>query len=133
MMDENKGIDVMARTIWGEARGEGTSGMQAIANVIMNRVNALSWFGNSVDGVCKKKYQFSCWNPNDLNSSQCALVSVADMQFKQCLKIAELAVSNQLRDLTQGANHYHAKSIRPYWADDKKKTVTIGNHVFYKL
>lgn len=30
-------VDVVARTIWGEARGEGANGMQAVANVIMNR------------------------------------------------------------------------------------------------
>ena len=31
-------IDVLARTIWGEARGEGTSGMSAVACVVINRV-----------------------------------------------------------------------------------------------
>ena len=30
----------LARTIWGEARGEGYSGMQSVANVIMNRYAA---------------------------------------------------------------------------------------------
>ena len=40
--------DIMARTIYGEARGEGQRGMQAVANVIMNRVKAGSWYGASV-------------------------------------------------------------------------------------
>ena len=30
-------VDIVARTIWGEARGEGATGMQAVANVIINR------------------------------------------------------------------------------------------------
>ena len=35
---KNLEIDVLARTLWGEARGEGTAGMQAVASVILNRV-----------------------------------------------------------------------------------------------
>lgn len=34
---QSKEIDVLARTIYGEARGEGMQGMQAVANVVMNR------------------------------------------------------------------------------------------------
>lgn len=133
MTDTDKEIDILARTIWGEARGEGTQGMQAVANVIMNRVNGLSWFGNTVEGVCKKPNQFSCWNASDPNSSMCALIQKSDVQFQQCLNIASLAASGQLADITGGANHYHAASIKPYWVDASKKTVQIGNHIFYKL
>ena len=38
MTNDAEQIDYMARTAWGEARGEGTTGMQAVINVIMNRV-----------------------------------------------------------------------------------------------
>ena len=31
--------EVLARTLWGEARGEGPEGMTAVACTIMNRVN----------------------------------------------------------------------------------------------
>ena len=34
---QQKDIDVLARTLWGEARGEGVRGMHAVANVIMRR------------------------------------------------------------------------------------------------
>ena len=33
-------LDTLARTLWAEARGEGVAGMEAVAAVIMNRVNA---------------------------------------------------------------------------------------------
>lgn len=133
LTDEQQEIDVLARTLWGEARGEGQRGMQAVANVIMNRVNALSWFGNTVESVCKKPYQFSCWNANDPNSRQCQMVTTADAAFKQCLNIATLAVNGRLADITGGANHYHAAGTHPSWADNSKKTAVIGNHIFYKL
>lgn len=38
LTNRDEQIDIMARTAWGEARGEGQSGMQAVLNVIMNRV-----------------------------------------------------------------------------------------------
>lgn len=132
LTDENKEIDVLARTIWGEARGEGQRGMQAVANVIMNRVNALSWFGNTVESVCKKPYQFSCWNANDPNASQCLRVSDTDAAFRQCLNIAKLAVDGRLADITGNADHYHAVGVNPSWAKTYRFTVQIGNHKFYK-
>ncbi len=30
-------LDIVAKTVWGEARGEGRKGMQAVAEVILNR------------------------------------------------------------------------------------------------
>lgn len=34
----NRDTDILARTIYGEARGESISGQEAIASVILNRV-----------------------------------------------------------------------------------------------
>jgi N-acetylmuramoyl-L-alanine amidase len=65
-----KDRDVLARTLWGEARGEGLAGMVAVAWSIRNRVEDgkdKSWWGEGYTGVCQKPYQFSCWNKNDPN------------------------------------------------------------------
>lgn len=62
LTDKDEQIDYMARTAWGEARGEGSRGMQAVINVIMNRVRAGSWYGATPKEVCTKKSQFSVWN-----------------------------------------------------------------------
>ena len=70
MNDED--VDALARTVFGEARGECLSGQEAVASVILNRV-AFSgrrggyWWGNTVYEVCHKPWQFSCWNQNDPN------------------------------------------------------------------
>lgn len=133
IVSDTQEIDVVARTIWGEARGEGITGMQAVANVICNRVSAAIWYGASFEDVCKKPYQFSCWNASDPNSSKCAFVTDQDETFKSAKYIAELALNGLLADITRGANHYHATGVRPNWADDSKRTATIGNHIFYKL
>ncbi|VVO24210.1 hypothetical protein PS723_04459 [Pseudomonas fluorescens] len=65
-----KNRDILARTLWGEARGEGLAGQIAVAWTIRNRVNdgkAKSWWGEGYAGVCLKAWQFSCWNKNDPN------------------------------------------------------------------
>lgn len=36
--DRAVAIDTLARTIWGEARGESQTGQEAVANVVVNRV-----------------------------------------------------------------------------------------------
>ena len=130
--DENREIDLLARTIYGEARGEGERGMQAVANVIMNRVNAGRWYGKTVEDVVLKPYQFSCWNEKDPNRRVIMEVTETNATFKKAKDISRRAVSDTLPDITGGATHYHAASITPYWAGEMEQTVKIGNHVFYK-
>ena len=64
-------LDILARTLYGEARGEyGTSGPAAfiaIGNVIMNRFQRGGPYGKTITEVCLKARQFSCWNSNDPN------------------------------------------------------------------
>lgn len=131
MTEKSEEIDITARTLWGEARGEGTTGMQAVANVIRNRVNGLKWFGSTFKEVCLKPRQFSAWE--DLNRPKMLAVDTSNPQFRQAVEIAKKAVAGTLPDITNGANHYHAVNVKPSWADTKKLTVIIGNHAFYKL
>lgn len=66
----DKDRDILARTLWGEARGEGLAGQIAVAWTIRNRVNDLKtgpWRGEGYSGVCQKPYQFSCWNRTEPN------------------------------------------------------------------
>ncbi len=65
---ENPDLSVLAQTIWGEARQEGTKGMIAVGNVIKNRAEAnKKMFGQGIRGVALKPKQFSCWNEGDPN------------------------------------------------------------------
>lgn len=127
-------VDTLARTLYGEARGQGLDGMAAVANVIVNRANNPGWWGASIASVCTHPWQFSCWNEGDPNRARLLRVTDADPQFRDCLLIARAAVAGELRDRTSGANHYHATSIPvPKWARGRKPTVTIGDHCFYRI
>lgn len=130
--------DVLARTIWGEGRGEGKAGMEAIAFVILNRVAIAKkfgsyWWGNNIIQVCQKPYQFSCWNKTDPNFKKLISVSSDDIHFTMAQRIARRAILGFLKDPTYGATHYHARGIMPKWAVDKKPSAVIGRHIFYRL
>ena len=130
--------DTLARTLYGEARGESLSGKVAVANAILNRVkadlwndNKPDWWGEGVEGVCLKPGQFSCWNENDPNRKTIIEVTGANATFIVCRIIAELALSDLLKDITNGATHYHTLGTLPAWASKMRQTVEIGNHRFY--
>lgn len=132
-VNQERQADVMARTIWGEARNQGLAGMQAVANVIMNRVKRGGWYGVTPAEVCKKKYQFSCWLPSDPNYSKLQTVDTNDRQFAQALDVAKKALNGQIGDNTGGATEYHTTSIKPDWNWGKlSKTAVIGDHIFYR-
>lgn len=123
----------MAKTIWGEARGEGLRGMQAVANVIMNRVARGGWYGASIKDVVLKPYQFSCWNATDVNRAKIDALTEAELASSGALNVARQVINGQLGDITGGATEYHNKNIEPNWDWSKlEKTVQIGNHIFYR-
>lgn len=136
---EDLTIDVLARTLWGEARSESAKGMEAVANVILNRVKRAVdnggnyWWGRDILSVCQKPYQFSCWNKNDPNRKKLLAVTMEDQNFEQAIDIATRAVHGALKDETKNADHYHTKSIHPSWARTAKPVTIIGAHVFYNL
>lgn len=129
--DQALALDTLARTLWGEARGEGRAGMQAVANVIANRAARPGWWGRSISEVCLRPWQFSCWLPNDPNREKLRRVTEKDAAFGQAMEIAAKALAGGLGDLTCGATHYHAVDIAPAWAKGRTPCVIIGRHAFY--
>jgi N-acetylmuramoyl-L-alanine amidase len=123
-------IDTLARTTWGEARGEGNLGMQAVAAVVVNRTSFAPKWGDTVEAVCLQPQQFSCWNPQE---PTCAAVDWTDPEFARSLVIALIACVGELPDPTNGATHYYADSIEPpYWAVGEEPCAVIGHHIFFK-
>ncbi|MBF0269333.1 MAG: cell wall hydrolase [Alphaproteobacteria bacterium] len=131
-------IDILARTLWGEARGETKAGREAVASVVLNRIayarqkGGRYWWGNDVVSVCLKPWQFSCWNANDPNRAKLEAVGVGNKIFDQCLRIARQAVDGELEDSVSGATHYHVDGLSPPWAKSREPVAKVGRHVFYK-
>lgn len=126
-------IDTLARTLYGEARGEGRTGMTAVASVVMNRVDHPRWWGHDVEGVCRTPWQFSCWNANDPNLPKLLRVDTTDGIFCSAMTIAAEAVGRTLQDPTNGATSYYDVSIPPpRWAKGREPCATIGRLIFFK-
>lgn len=127
-------LEIAARTIYGEARNQGPSGMEAVAWVIRNRFNSGKWYSaKTIAGTCLKKAQFSCWNRDDPNFSIIANVAETDPTLNQCiLHIKDVLSSDTKTDPTAGATFYHTVDIVPSWASPMIQTVQIGAHIFYK-
>jgi spore germination cell wall hydrolase CwlJ-like protein len=131
--------DTLARTIYGDARGETLDGMEAVANVILNRYEIARrhengyWWGSTIKDICLRPAQFSCWNKNDPNRLVMERVSSDNPIFAICQRIARRSVAGVLRDNTHGATHYHARQIMPDWAMDEIPVAKIGHHIFYRL
>ena len=129
--------DILARTIYGEARGESVRGKEAVAAVVMNRVRRAReaggtyWWGGTVEAVCQRPWQFSCWNAGDPNRVKIEAVDDGNRVFQTCRRIARRALAGTLGDPTEGATHYHAKSVNPPWARGRAPSAEIGHHLFY--
>lgn len=132
-------IDVLARTLWGEARGEGLRGLEGVAAVVLNRVNVAErhggrfWWGNTIIQVCQKPYQFSCWNRSDPSYRKLIAVGQDNAHFRAAMNVAKRACDGALPDPTFGATHYHADYVAPHWAKGQTPTAIIGHHIFYRL
>ena len=133
-------IDTLARTIYGEARGESLLVQCAVAWVVCNRVSAARlkpgqyrWWGDSVAGVCLKRWQFSCWNEADPNLPRIRAARIGEPVFDRCYASALLVTGGSILDPTDQSTHYHDDSISmPGDWQAMTRTVRIGPMHFFR-
>lgn len=125
-------IIAMAQTIHGESRGQPYQGMVLVGRVIHNRARIRD---TSIWDEVHRAKQFSCWNGNDSNLYKIGKTKTSGMLLEMK---AALEALDDLTMWTAGLGerffaltHYHAKTIKPYWAKGKKPAITVGDHVFY--
>ena len=109
--------------------------------MVLNRVRRATYWGRDVVEVCRKPWQFSCWNRNDPNLPQLLAVDATNARFAQALAIARRLMAQEqdrpqerLRgDPTAGATHYHAARLAPppRWAAGHRPCARIGAHLFF--
>ena len=123
-------ITCLARTIYWEARGEGSAGMEAVANVVMNRLGH-EGFSDTICGVVMQgreqgTCQFSWWCDGRSDDAD------EDKSYAIAKEIARKALNQQLADRTDGALYFHQRKAHPSWSEEYIKTVEIGKFIFYK-
>lgn len=112
----------LALNIYHESRGEPLEGQIAVAMVTMNRAN---WETLEVCKVVYEEKQFS-WT-HQVNDP----TPIEATAWAQARRIARTVIERKHADTTQGATHFHARTVRPQWRRSLKKTTAIGRHVFY--
>jgi N-acetylmuramoyl-L-alanine amidase len=141
-------LQIVALTLFGEARGEPIEGIVAVGSIIRNRALKSPQFGNNFRGVCLRKWQFSCWLPQGgqtnydlvMAAARSLLIgNVTGPALKECLWVAGGLLEGSLRDNVRGADHYYAPKAMsprgrvPSWAQGKEPVIVIGPHRFYRL
>ncbi|HKD48862.1 MAG TPA: cell wall hydrolase [Rhizomicrobium sp.] len=122
----------LSEVLYYEARGEGTQGEKAVAEVVYHRMNT----GNYGHSICAVVYegaghpgcQFSFTCNGDLHRRKEAPA------WSQAEQLAAQILTGQAwrKNSTEGATNYHAVSVTPDWAPALEKTTQIGNHIFYR-
>lgn len=113
-------VNLLARLIYGEARGEPYTGQVAVGAVVMNRVKNSS-FPNTVSGVIYQSGAFDAVRDGQINLTP-------DSTAK---KAAQDAINGW--DPSYGAIYYFNPSTATNkWIWSRPMTVTIGRHRFCK-
>lgn len=112
-------------TMIAEAGGDGPVGMLAVANVIRNRAERR---GKSIGDIVRAPSQFEGYYA----PGEKAVQAQQNPQVRaEAEKILRGVLAGELKDPTQGADHFHAGGVNPDWASKMPATTRIGGHVFY--
>ena len=113
-------VDLLARAIYGEARGEPYTGMVAVGAVILNRVDSPN-FPSTVAGVIYQKGAFDAVDDGQINLTPNA----------QAYNAARDAMNGW--DPSGGAIYYfNPVTATNKWIWSRPMTITIGKHRFCK-
>ena len=132
MIESFNELNIVARTIYGEARGEPFKGQVAVAHVIFNRVVA-GKYGIGPIGVCQKNLQFSCWNQNDPTYHDMTRATLTDPALRKATEAVLLAIYERPMYTLENCTHYFAETMPafPRWAQGKTPALVVGRHLFF--
>jgi spore germination cell wall hydrolase CwlJ-like protein len=127
-------VEVAARTLCQEVRGESIEGQTAVAWVLKNRLADGRW-GNSLASVCLWRGQFSGWYlPTDPNFAYACSLADDDPTLSHMQSILQTVMDNA-EDPTSGAMWYYNPDgvvQTPSWVAGTTFCGQFGHQKFYK-
>lgn len=118
--NNSNNLNLLARLVYGEARGEPYTGQVAVAAVVLNRVKSSS-FPNTISGVIYQSGAFDVVKDGQINLTP----------NSTAIKAAQDALNGW--DPSYGAIYYfNPATATNKWIWSRPMTVTIGNHRFCK-
>lgn len=120
LYSNSNNVNLLARLVYGEARGEPYTGQVAVAAVVLNRVKSSS-FPNTIAGVIYQNGAFDVVKDGQINLTP----------NSTAIKAAQDALNGW--DPSYGAIYYfNPNTATNAWIWSRPMTVTIGNHRFCK-
>ena len=121
-------IECMAKNTYFEAGHEPVKGRIAVNNVVMNRVKdnrfpktPCAVISQKARGVCQ--FSWKCQGGKQIGDWAAYL---------KAKEIAEHVYIGNYKDVTRGAQFYHADYVSPSWGRAFIRTIKIGAHIFYR-
>ena len=129
----------MALNIYHEARGEPLAGQIGVAHSVLNRMSDSRYPDTACEVIKQAKYHgWDMINPIRYKCQYswfCDGLSDKPQDGKAMLEatiLAQHVLAGKSIDITEGATHYHADYVHPYWADTMTTTVKLGSHIYYR-
>lgn len=118
-------LTCLAVSIYHEARDQPLLGQQAVAAVILRRVQLSRW-GDTICAVVQPS-QFSYLSQNY------SFPPIVEREaWRQALTVAIQALVDGPTPIVADADHYHATYVSPSWGQKMEEVMRIGGHVFYR-
>lgn len=131
--------ECLALNVYYESRSDNMAGKYAVADVVLNRV-ADARYPNTICNVVKQgklgtvggeirrnmcQFSWFCDGKSDVPADE-------DSWQKAQIVAYNIINHRKFRGITEGATHYHATYVNPYWIDTVELVGTIGQHIFYR-
>ena len=131
-LDASRDLDCLAQAVYYEARGEGPSGMRAVAQVVLNRVRHPA-FPKTVCGVVYQgaarrvgcQFSFVCDGSMRRGKEPGA--------WRRAREIAAKAMGGYVMADVGNATHFHTLGVSPRWRNTLLRVAQIGTHIFYRF
>ena len=131
-LDASRDLECLTQAAYYEARGEGSDGMRAVVQVVLNRARHPS-FPRSVCGVVFQgsgrrvgcQFSFTC------DGSMRATVNRA--AWSRARTVASAALSGAVYAGVGNATFFHTTGVSPSWRNSFLRVGQVGSHIFYRF
>ncbi|MXO63031.1 cell wall hydrolase [Qipengyuania oceanensis] len=119
-------MQCLAGAVYFESRGEPLDGQLAVAQVIINRAESRQ-FPASYCSVVYQRSQFSF-----VKNGAMPQIRTSSNAWRKARAIARIAHEGMWDSKAADSLYFHAKYVRPGWANKKIARATIDSHIFYR-
>ena len=130
-LEESRDLECLTQAVYYEARGEGSAGEAAVAQVVLNRTRHPAFpktiCGVVFQGAGESGCQFSFACDGSVNRR------VETVAWRRAEHVAARALDGFVMAEVGNATHFHVASLSPNWGPGLLRIAQVGAHVFYRF